>query len=329
VATPKALARAQTLATRAAQLFPVRVVRKFIDHGGPNQAILIAWNALTAVLPIGLALAAILGLILNRAGFSGATVAERMGSFFPNDLGTQQAIIDGLNSLQQQAGLFALLALLGFLWTGSNLFGAMEAVFAGVFDTPSRPFLKQKLMAVVMMAIFAVLAFLAIGTSALLPLLDQIPGIPISLTKGDTGSLLQIAVGVVSGFVLFFVIYQVVPNRRQRPSRVLPAALLAAVAFELLTRLWPIYIDFNKAGLNRFGSQFALLFILLAFFYFLGVITVLGADIIAVIDPPRRAADEAPAETPARPKPMGRIRRTALGAAALLIGVAAGRRLRA
>jgi membrane protein len=326
VATPKALSRARSLASRAAQLFPVRVVRRFAEHGGPNQAVLIAWNALTAVFPIALALAAVGGVVLDRAGITPASLAERMGSFFPSDLGTQRAVIEGLDSLQHQTGLFSILAIAGFLWTGSGLFGAMETVFADIFGTPTRHFVRQKLMAVAIMALFAVLALLAVGTSSLVPLLNDIPGIPISLTEGDTGAVVQAVVGVVSGFLLFFVIYLVVPNRRQRPSRVLPAALFGGIAFEALTLLWPFYIGLNKAGLNRFGSQFALLFVLLAFFYFLGLITVLGADIIAVLDPPRSV--QAPEPAP-QPKPIGRVRRTALGAVALLIGIAVGRRSRA
>jgi YihY family inner membrane protein len=326
VATPKTLSRAKSLASRPAQLFPVRVLRRFADHGGPNQAVVIAWNSLTAVFPIALALAAVGGVVLDRAGITGATFAERMGGFFPQDLGTQEALIQGLDSLQHQTGLFAILAIVGFLWTGSGLFGAMEAVFADIFGTPGRPFLRQKLMAVVMMAIFAVLALLAVGTSSLVPLLNDMPGIPVSLTKGDTGSVVQAVVGFVAGFLLFFVIYTVVPNRRQRPRDVLPAALFGGVALELLAQLWPTYIRLNLGGINRFGSQFALLFILLAFFYFLGLIVVLGAHIIAVLDPPR---EPKPAPIPQQRKPMGRARRTALGAAALLIGFAAGRRSRA
>jgi membrane protein len=328
VATPTALTEARTLATRAAQLLPVRIIRKFAEHGGPSQAVLIAWNALTAVFPIALALAAIGGYVLTRAGITPQTLAERMGSLFPTDLGTQKALIEGMNSLQHQTGLFALLALVGFLWTGSGLFGAMEEAFSVVFQTPTRPFLKQKLMAVVMMGLFAVLALLAVGTSALLPVLSDIPGIPISLTNGDTGYVVQVAIGVVSGFVLFFAIYTVVPNRRQRLGRVLPGAVFGGIAFELLSQLWPLYIELNAGGINRFGSQFALLFLLLAFFYFLGLITVLGADIIAVLDPPEPVS-ETPTEHPGSPRPIGRVRRAAFGAAALLIGIAAGRRSRA
>lgn len=328
MATPNVITRAQEAATTASRFFPVRVVRKFIEDGGPNQAVLIAWNALTAVLPIALALAAVVGFVLNKAGVTPQTLLERTGALLPSDLGTQQALVEGLNSLQKQTALFAVLALVGFVWTGSTLFGAMEQAFSVVYGTPTRPFIKQKLMAVAMIGLFAVLAVVAVGTSALLPLLNQIPGLPISLTKGDTGYAVQVAIGILSGFVLFFAIYAIVPNRRQRLTRVLPAALFGGLAFEVLTLLWPLYIRINQAGFNRYGSQFALLFVLLAFFYFLGLITVLGAEINAVLDPPRPDHEEARAASPAEPQPrrMGRVRRTAMGAAAVVIGLAAGGR---
>src|SRR5262249_12827763 len=138
----------------------------------------------------------------------------------------------------------------------------------------------------------------------------------------------QVGVGVASGFLLYLVIYLVVPNRRMRPTAVLPAALFAGVAFELLTLLFPAYIALNQTGINRFGSQFAFLFVLLAFFYFLGLITVRGADVIAVLDPPESRRDvtlETRAGT-ARARRMGRGRKIAFGAGAFLLGVFAGRR---
>jgi len=326
VTTPKALTRARKAADRAARLFPVRVGLLFMETGGGNQAVLIAWNSLASVLPIGLILAAVVGLVLNKLGITAATVIQSTSAYLPTDLGTRQALIQGVESLKSQTGLFALLALVGFVWTASGLFGAMEQAFSEVFCVPIRSFVRQKLMSLVMMALFIVLALVAVGTSALLPLLNTIPGLPISLTDGEAGFLMQVAIGVVAGFILFFAIYLVVPNRHQRPTRVFPAALFSGVAFEILTLVWPIYIRFNQVGLNRFGSQFALLFILLTFFYLLGLITVVGVDINAVLDPPRPAPEPQPEP---QPKPMGRFRRIALGATGLLIGVAAGRRSRA
>ena len=203
----------------------------------------------------------------------------------PSGNDAQQSAQEALNAFQHQTGVFAIVALLGFLWTASGLFGAMEKAFARAFRTNERSFLRQKLMSLAMMGLFTVLALAGVGTSALLPLLDQIPGVPISLTTGWLGVALQVVIGTVSGFLLYFAIYYVVPNRRQRLRGVLPAALAAGVAFEALTLVFPLYIRFNQ-GINMYGRTFALFFVLLAFFYFLGMITMLGAEINAVIDQP-------------------------------------------
>lgn len=325
-----AVAGGRALVGRAAELFPVRVVRRFAEHNGGSQAVLIAWNGLTAIFPIALAVAAIGGLVLSVAGVSPDAIARQVVALFPNDLGAQDAALRGIDALRHQTLVFALLAMVGFLWTGSSLFGGMEEAFAVVFQTPVRPLVRQKLMGLAMMGLFAVLALLAVGTSALLPLLGAIPGVPISATRGWTGAVIQLVVGVFSGSLLFFVIYLVVPYRRQRARRVLPAALFAGVAFELLSQLFPTYIRFNR-GINMYGRQFAFLFILLAFFYALGVITMLGADLIAELDPPRSDPPAQPAHAGREtPKRMGRVRRAAFGTAALALALtlALGRRAR-
>ena len=270
---------------RAGDLFPVRVIRRFVTYSGGSQAILIAWNALTAVFPITLAVAAAGGFLLSVAGVTPDAIVRQVFALIPGDTGAQTAALMGIDALRKRALVFALLALVGFLWTGSSLFGAMEEAFGAVFQTRPRPFVRQKLMGLAMMGVFAVFALLAVGTSALLPLLGQIPGVPFSVKQGWTGVVVQVCVGLVSGFVLYVAIYLVVPNRRQRISRVLPGALFAGAAFELLSQVFPTYIRLNE-GINMYGRQFAFLFVLLAFFYFLGLITMIGACVIAELDPP-------------------------------------------
>jgi YihY family inner membrane protein len=305
-------------------LFPVRVARRFLEHDGGSQAILIAWQVLTAVFPVALGLAAIGGLVVRAAAISPDTIARQVVAIFPADVGAQDAALRGIEGLRQQTAIFGVLAVLGFVWTGTNLFGSMERVFGVVFGTGPRRFVPQKLMSLAMMGLFTVLALVAAGTSALLPVLNHVPGMPVSLTRGAAGLVVQVVVGVVSGFVLFFVIYFVVPNRRQHPRSVWAGALFSGVALELLSQVFPLYIRLDP-GLNRYGRNFALLFILLTFTYLLGVITIVGADVIALADPPRRDRSEVPVE--AGRARMGRVRHLAYGAAGLLIGLAlTGRR---
>jgi len=287
--------RARALAERAMSAVPGRVVRKFIADNGPNQAVLIAWNVLFSIFPLALAMATVLGLVLSSTGVKADAVYQAVLAIIPDDQGRAQAL-SGLDAVKRQSGLFFLVALAGFIWSGSALFGAMEGAFDHIFKCPPRPFLRQKLMSVLMMVLSTALAGIAIGASALLPLLKTLPVVPASWTQSATVYVLPPVVGALAGVLLFGLLYYVVPNRRQRPAEVWPGALLAGIAFYLLTLLFPLYLHFNK-GLNRFGASFAFLFILMTFFYFLGLITMLGVQLNAVLHP---APGAAPGGRPAR-----------------------------
>jgi membrane protein len=292
--------RAKAIAAVLAETLPGRVLRKFLEDQGPKQGVVIAWNALFSLFPILLAMAAILGLALNWTGFRSDVIYRDILSAVPDAAGRDEAL-KALAGVKQRTGLFFVVGLLGLVWSGSSLFGTMEQAFDLIYHTVPRSFVPQKLMGLGMMLLFTVLAGLAVGTSSLLPLLGSIPGVPISLTKGPVAFAIQAAIGVVAGFVLFGAIYFVVPNRRQHLTQVWPGALLAGVAFELLTLLFPVYLHFNQ-GINQYGKTFALLFVLMTFFYFLGVITMLGVELNAVIYPvpipqPERAAALAPPQS--------------------------------
>ncbi|MBO0684229.1 MAG: YihY/virulence factor BrkB family protein [Candidatus Dormibacteraeota bacterium] len=280
--TTSLVGRGKHLVAQLSRLLPVRVALKFAANDGPSQAILIAWNALFSLFPIALALAAIIGFVLGRVGMNSASINNLIVSMIPNDANAQNAVLSGLNGIEQNAGELAVVAAVGFFWSASGLFGAMEQAFDRIFDCPRRGFLAQKVMSVAMMAIFTVLALLAVGVSALPPLLRSVPDLPPVLHQGTALFVYQIVFGTIAGFVLFLVIYVVVPNRSLRPLQVLPGAVLAGVGFELLTLVFPLYLHFNR-GINQYGSAFALLFVLMFFFYFVGIITVLGAVLISVL----------------------------------------------
>jgi membrane protein len=94
--------------------------------------------------------------------------------------------------------------------------------------------------------------------------------------------------------LLFGMLYRVVPNLHLSLRHVLPGALVAGVALEILTYLLPLYLRINQ-GINAYGRTFALIFFLLFFFFLLGTITMVGAEINAVIlersQPSRRGGD--------------------------------------
>lgn len=308
---------------------PFRLVQRFGEDDGGIWATVIAWNGLTAIFPIALALVAITGFILGSVGVDNKAVVDEVVRIFPNDDNAQREALSALNAIGSKPLVFALVALVGYLWTASNLFGAMEMAFDAVWRCGRRDFVHQKLMALGMMGVFSVLALIGVGTAALLPLLSQLPNVPKSVTD-LLNFPLQFGIGSLAGFILYLTIYYVVPNRKQRLSRVWPGALFAGVGFELLTLIFPLYLKLN-AGINQFGQQFAFLFILLTFFFFLGLITMFGAELDAVLfeSAERQRVRPAPGVAPPTPPRGARLRgprRAVLALLALAIGLFAALR---
>jgi membrane protein len=263
---------------------PGRVIKKFLDDQAPNWAALIAWNALFALFPIVIFAASLLGFVLRVFGEANDAVYKTIFSVIPNDSGQQTDIIKAVSGVKSQSGVLFIVGLVGLLWGGSALFGAMEQAFDRIYHTKPRDFVQQKLIAFGMVLLFTILVGLAVATSAILPALKGMRDIPAFLYSDGAGLILQMIVGIVAGFMLFASIYYVIPNRKQTFRKIIPGALVAGILFELITLVFPLYIALNR-GINQYGATFGLLFVLMTFLFFLGLGTMLGVEVNAVLYP--------------------------------------------
>ena len=262
---------------------PGRVLQKFLEDQAPNWAVLIAWNGLFAMFPIVVFATGILGLALSIFGIPSKLLYTDVFSMIP-DPAAQSEILKALTGVKTQTGLLFVVGLIGTLWGGSALFGAMEQAFAVIYHTRPRDFVRQKLLGFAMVILFTVLAGAAVASSSLLPALKQLPNLPGVLTSGIAAFMLQMLVGLISGFILFGVIYFVIPNRPQQWHKVLPGTIVAGVLFEIVSLVFPLYLSINS-GVNVYGKTFGLFFILLTFFFFLGLITMVGVEVNSVVFP--------------------------------------------
>ena len=276
---------------------PGRVAIKFNQDRAANWAVQIAWSSLLAFFPITLIAVAVLGYLLNLAGQRGDEIRLSISAVFP-DPDAQKQVQDVLQHYKQQSGIYAVVGLAGLALSGSALFGAMDQAFATVYGVRPRGMLSQRLMSVGMIVLFTALIGLDVASSSLLPALKNLGGlVPSGLTSGPLAFTLQLLVGVVAGFLVFAIIYFVVPNRRQRWTQVVPGALLSGALLEVVTLIFPLYLSLNR-GLAAYGKTFGLFFVLMTFFFFLGLITMLGAELNSVLYPaPPEPAAHAPVGT--------------------------------
>jgi len=293
-------------ADRLKRSFPARLIQKFIQDRGGNWAVVIAWNALFAMFPIVLFMAAVLGIALNFIGVTSRVVYDELLLAIPDE--ARDEVLQALIGVQTQTGLFFIVGLLGLLWGGSALFGAMEEGFAVIYHTRPRDFVRQKLMSIAMVFLFTLLGGLAVGTSSLLPALKHIPDAPTFLMSGIAAFLLQVLLGVVAGFVLFGTIYFVVPNRKQEWRKIWPGALVSGILFEIITLLFPTYLSINQ-GITAYGKTFGLFFVLLTFSFLVGLITMLGVEVNSVLFPAPLMGPEGTLLSPKDPVAGGPARR--------------------
>lgn len=294
-----AFERARQMGEEVQRTWPVRIVMNFINDRGPNQAVLVAWNLLQTLIPIVLILLAVSGFLLHLVGIDEGSIRTIVLEFAPAGNGTREALVAAIAGVQQHTGIFAVLALLTFLWAASSLFGCLEQVMADSYRIKTRNIVLQKLIAVGLMLLFCILVVVAIGATALTTFVRQLqlPYVPNWITHGATGPVLSGVVGVVSGLVLFFTLFWLLPKQHPAPHHVLPGAVFSGVLFYVLTLVFPLYLTLNQ-GINRYGSEFAFLFTLLFFFYFVGLITVLGIHINSTLFPmTQKHGDPAPPTT--------------------------------
>jgi membrane protein len=256
------IARFRALAAWFQGLLPVRVLRAFGQSQASSYASALAFNALLAMFPLILGLLSIIGLSIRDP----ATELRFQNLIVQSFPGTAQPeLLSALQGVKASAGWFGLLSIAGLIWSASGIFATMEFVFAQVFGIKQRDMVRQKLMGFVMMFVLVVAVALTVAANWAAGLLPY--------SNSWIGSLL---IGSIVMVALLVMLYRFVPNRAFRLRDVLPGALLAGVLIEVLSLAFPLYARL-AGGFNTYGAQFALFFLLAAWFYLLSNLILLGA----------------------------------------------------
>ncbi|MFI5282097.1 MAG: YihY/virulence factor BrkB family protein [Candidatus Dormibacterales bacterium] len=261
---------------------PGRLATKMGEDGAFNWAVVIAWQFLQSLFPIALVMAGVLGVVLGYVGVTSHEVYRTVASIIP-DAGAQRQVLAALSTFHQQSGAFFVVGFVVLVWSGAGLFRAMENGFAAIYRTRSRSLGKSVFMSVGMVFLLVVLGGVMLLSTTFLSLPSDLPYLPDLLAHRAIDVALHAALGAGVGFLLFLAIYIVVPNRRDRFAAVWPGAALAGVLFEALSLSFPLYVRLTRTGAT-YGKTFGLLFLLMLYFYGLGIVTMIGAEVNSMRD---------------------------------------------
>lgn len=263
-----------------------RLVQRYSEDRGGLLAAVVAYNALFSMFPLILAILAIIGLVLQDPDVRAQAQDLVVQSLPPS---AQSSVLEVVEGTSRRPGLFGLIGLLGLFWSGSGLFGALEVSFNQIYRVAGRSFVKQKLMSVGMILLFATAVLVVLAASSLAQVVSQIGALGI---LGPAATVLISTIGwaisALAAIGLCFAIYYVVPNLRLAPRQVMPGAVFTGVVLLLLAQLFPLYVRL-AGGFNQYGALFGLFFLLMTWNYLVAQGLLIGAEINAFVNPPTAA----------------------------------------
>jgi membrane protein len=255
---------------------------KFNNDWVMNFAAGLAFNLITAIFPIAIAIIAIAGLIFNSIdpSFQG-TLIHSIENVFPQQISSGHILEPALKSLNKNAAFLVIIAVLLAIFGGSRLFVSIENYFDIIYHTRPRNIIPQNIMALAMLLLFVILVPLMVFASSLPALVQSIlQASPINQIPGH--GLLFTAIGILTAlliaWVLFEAIFIVVPNQHISFRNSWRGSIVSAVALQIYLTIFPFYVSHF---LGNDTGQIGFAVILLFFFYYFAVILLLGAEINA------------------------------------------------
>jgi len=258
-------------------------VQKFANDWSINLAGMLTYSLITAIIPLLVGILSIVGIVLKFVSPSEFnTVATSIGSALPKQTSSVIDMKSLLKNLVNISGVAGIIALVGLLWTGSNLFANIENAFSIAYRTRDRDFIPQRLMAIGMIILLAILLPLSLVASGLVNagaglFGGLLPG-PLKVILTVVGPLTSI--GIL--FLLFLAIYIVVPNITLSFRHAWRGALTAAVLVAIVELIFPIYSNLFLNGNQKYGGVFLSVLVLIIFLWFFNVILMIGAQVNTV-----------------------------------------------
>ncbi len=262
-------------------------IQKFGNDWSMNLVSMVTYSLITTIFPLLLGILTIVALILNFLPLSSLdALAANISSALPASLTQGSSGINVkslLTGLASASGVLAIVSLVGLLFTGSNLFTSMENAFSVIYKVKDRGFIGQRVMGMGMVLVLALLLPVSLAASSLVTAgssaFKSILPDPLSIVLTVVGPLTS--VGVL--FVLFLIIFSIVPNRDISWHGAWRGALVAAVIFAVLNILFPLYFRIFLSGNNKFGGFAASVLVLIAWLWFFVLATIIGAQVNSVV----------------------------------------------
>ena len=253
---------------------------RFIEDDGLASAGYLAYLGLMSLLPFLVFVFTLLGLI-GRAD-EGAGIVDMMFRFMPTEvaLTLQQPVVQ---VVETASGGVLILSLVVVLWiAASGVEGIRTALNRAYRARETRSYWRRRANSSVLVIFFSGFIIIAIGCMVIGPLLwQQAEGyldLGIALGSSQFPEVLRFGAGGGALFIATAALYHMLPNRKPSWIGVVPGAAAVFVMVAGATSLYSLYLERFAQYAAIYGSLGGIISTLI-FFYLLGAIFVLGAEL--------------------------------------------------
>jgi len=244
----------------------------------------IAFNIVICSIPITLILFSVLGIYLNRDD-----AQEYLNTALKNIVGItpefqtkiSNVILGAIDELSSNSTLTAIIGSIGILWTASGLFSTLRDVLNRIYKTRSDTFyLWAKLRDIGMVFLILTVFVLSFSSTFILSIFEAIDksffGDTI-LKLGFTSSLLTHIIGLIFTFIMFYLIFKLVPQGFVSQKVALISSITASVLYEALKYLFIVYLV-SFANYQRVYGAYAAIVAVIFWLYYSSLTFVIGAE---------------------------------------------------
>jgi membrane protein len=251
----------------------------FVKHNGPMLGAGIAFFTFLSFFPLLLFVAIVFGYYLEDQALRDQ-ILNYVFSNIPalGDLvrGNIESLIEG----KSNAGIIAVLAL---LWSGIGVFGGLSVSLNAAYEvTETRSFFVQKSLALLAFILVIGLILVSFATTTLAGIFRD--NVLVLILKEPTltysWTVLSNIIGVVSTFLLFFVVYKLAPNVRLNVKHIWLGTVVAGILWEAAKRIFALYL--NAFAFTSYGFVYGSLAVIVLFLFWLyisAILLLLGAEI--------------------------------------------------
>ena len=257
--------------------FPLAVVYKFVDDQGNYLTAMITYYAFLSLFPLLLLLTSVLGFALHGNPGLQEQVLDSALSRFPV-IGQQLA--DNVQSLRGSA-VAVVVGLVGGLYGSLGVVQAAQNAFNKVWAVPrnARPNpIKARLRSLLMLLVLGLGVIVSTALSGLITVAGWIGDSEVSAGLRVAALVASVALNVA----LLVFAFRLLTGESVRKRDVLPGAVGAAVAWQLLQSIGTYYLGNTLRGTSAAYGLFGVVLGLLVWLYLSAAAVVLGAEVNVV-----------------------------------------------